>query len=153
MDANTDVSNRVLTIERTFNAPRALVFKMWTQPEHMARWWGCGYMKHIEVSADLRVGGQFRAAMTLDDDSSHVIVGKYLEIDQPTHLSFTWWVENGAAGSETVVTIDLSEDGGKTHMSFRHGTFDEADMCAGHGEGWTVSFDRLEALFNASAKQ
>jgi uncharacterized protein YndB with AHSA1/START domain len=147
MDANSDAAARTLTISRTFNAPRSLVFKMWTQPEHIVRWWGCDYMSAIDVTNDLRVGGAFRAAMTLDDGSLHVIVGKYLEISEPDRLSFTWWVENGSAGGETVVTVSLEEDGDRTLMTFHHAIFDEPDMCTGHREGWTSSFTRLDALF------
>lgn len=146
MDAGIDTSSRVLEITRTFKAPRALVFKVWTQPEHIARWWGCGYMVENKVTNDLRVGGAFRSDMTLDDGTHQVIVGKYLEIDEPARLSFTWNWESGLLGTETVVSITLEEQGADTVMTMRHEVFDTTDLCTAHSEGWTASLDRLAEL-------
>lgn len=147
MDSGTDTKARELVITRTFKAPRALVFKAWTQPEHMARWWGCDHMQQNRVTNDLRIGGAFQSDMTLADGSRHVISGTYLDIDEPNRLSFTWTWRNGdAKGSDTVVTIDLEDDGDGTRMSFRHSFFDTVEECDGHREGWTASFDRLAEL-------
>lgn len=150
MDANTDVSTRELTIERTFNAPRALVFKMWTQPEHIVRWWGCPATKKIDLTNDLRVGGAIRAEMHLEDGALHVVVGSYLEINEPESLSFTWNWENGELGSETVVTVVLEESGEQTKMTLTHRVFDTTELRDLHGEGWTESLGRLEACLQAS---
>ncbi len=146
MDANTDVSNRELTITRHFNAPRALVFKAWTQPEHIARWWGCNDTQKIHVESDLRVGGSLRAEMTLKDGTLHVVIGTYLEIDEPDRLSFTWDWESGGLGTETVVTITLEDAGEQTKMTMVHRLFDTRDMRDLHGEGWAASIERLEAF-------
>ena len=151
MDARTDAGLRELEIVRTFKAPRGLVFKMWTQPEHIARWWGCGYMTDNKVTNDFRVGGTYRVEMTLEDGSLHVITGTYLDIAEPERLSFTWNVPSGMAGSETVVTIALEDDGDDTKMTLRHAVFDAADMCDAHNMGWTTSFDRLETLLAEAA--
>jgi uncharacterized protein YndB with AHSA1/START domain len=143
MDANTDTAMRELTMTRTFDAPRALVFKAWTQPEHLARWMGCEHTVKINVTCDLKVGGDLRVEMTLDDGTLHVVIGKYLEIDAPERLSFTWDWENGGLGTETVVSIDLEEAGGKTLMTMSHRLFDATELRDLHGEGWTASMDRL----------
>lgn len=149
MDANTDIRSRELTLTRTFDAPRALVFKMWTQPEHMARWWGCGGTTRNKITTDLRVGGAIRSEMTLDDGTLHVVVGKYLEIDDPERVSFTWDWESGGLGTETMVTVTLDEHDGKTLMTMVHTLFDTTELRDLHGEGWTTSLERLDAYLAA----
>lgn len=143
MDATIDTPTRELVLSRTFDAPRALVFKAWTQPEHMARWWGCDHTVKNKVTNDFRVGGGFRSEMTLDDGTLHVVIGKYVEIDAPARLSFTWDWESGGLGSETLVEIDLEEEDGKTVMTFRHSLFASTELRDAHSSGWTASFDRL----------
>ncbi|MCK5777857.1 MAG: SRPBCC domain-containing protein [Rhodospirillales bacterium] len=151
MDASTDTTTRVLTMTRTFDAPRALVFKMWTQPEHMARWWGCDQTCNNRIRNDLRVGGVIRSEMTLEDGTLHVVVGKYLEIDEPERVSFTWDWENGGLGTETVVTVTLEEVDGKTEMTMVHTLFDTTELRDLHGEGWGRSFARLDAYLPEAA--
>ena len=138
-------SDRELTINRTFNAPPALIFKMWTQPEHIARWWGCTTCRSVDVRADARPGGAFEAVMTLADGTVHTIFGTFKEVREFTHLAFTWsWRrDDGSRGSDTVVTVDLAKDGDKTALTLHQAVFDEPDECSGHIEGWTASLDRL----------
>lgn len=145
MDANTEIAKRELTMTRTFDAPRALVFKAWTQPEHIVRWWGCPQTQKIDFTNDLRVGGELRAEMSLEDGTLHVVIGTYLEIDEPERLSFTWDWESGGLGTETVVTIVLEEVGDQTRMTMTHRLFDTTELRDLHNEGWTESLGRLEA--------
>lgn len=145
MDDGTKPKLNELVITREFNAPRALVFKAWTQPEHVARWWGCDHMRENKFTNDLRVGGGFRSAMTLEGGIEHVISGTYLEIDAPERLQFTWtWKNDGGEGSNSLVTIVLEEIGDKTRMVFRHERFETVEECDSHREGWTASFERLD---------
>jgi uncharacterized protein YndB with AHSA1/START domain len=146
MDGQTETASRELEITRIFDAPRSLLFKVWTEPEHMARWWGCNYMVTNKVTNDLRAGGAFRSEMTLEDGALHIVVGKYLEISAPERLSFTWGWEGGAMGTETVVTLTFKEQGDKTVMTFHQSLFDTADLCTAHNEGWNASFNRLSVL-------
>lgn len=151
MDANTDTALRALTITRTFDAPRALVFKAWTEAEHIARWWGCPQTQSIKVMNDLREGGAIRAEMTLDDGALHIVVGTYLEIAPPERLSFTWNWEHDEMASDTIVTITLEEVAAGTEMTLHHAIFDTTELRDAHGEGWTRSLERLESLVAASA--
>ncbi len=151
MDAQTDTNLRVLTMTRVFAAPRSLVFKVWTQPEHMVRWWGCPAMVDNKVTNDFRVDGWFRSEMTLDSGVQHVIIGRYLEIDEPERLSFTWNWESGGLGTETVVRLSFIEQGPNTLMTLNQSLFDSVDLCVAHSEGWNASFDRLVALLENGA--
>lgn len=144
MDDGTRPEPQALVIERSFDAPRALLFKVWTDPAHMARWWGCDYMTNNKIVNDLRVGGDFESKMTLADGSNHIISGRYLEIDAPARLKFTWtWVNGDQKGSDSIVTVDLKEDGDATRMTLRHERFATVEECDSHREGWTASVDRL----------
>ena len=52
-----DARQRALTITRVFEAPRALVYKMWTEPHHMKRWWGPRGYATLSAQVDMRLGG------------------------------------------------------------------------------------------------
>ena len=151
MDVRTDSRTHELLIERTFKAPPALLFKMWTEPEHIARWWGCPMMRANKVRNDLRVGGGFRSEMTLEDGVLHAIFGTYRVIEPPKLLSFSWTWENETMGrgNETLVTITLTEEGEGTKMTLRHQFFEDAEICNQHHEGWSTSVDRLAGLLDA----
>ncbi len=59
----TEADDRVLAITRVFDAPQALVFKVWSAPEHLARWWGPRGFTVISFEADVRPGGAFASAL------------------------------------------------------------------------------------------
>lgn len=145
---------RVLVITRLLDAPPSLVFKVWTEPEHIARWWGCGQTQAATVSkCDLRPGGAWRVVMRLADGGEHRVCGVYREIVAPERLAFTWaWEDaDGNLGHETLVTLTFAERGSKTEMTLRHAVFETTEMRDLHGEGWTVSLDRLAAYLATAA--
>jgi len=146
MDAQIDTDARELVMVREFAAPISLMFKVWTQPEHMARWWGCPAVDSVKVTADLRVGGKYRAVMQLSDGNVHRVTGAYREIVEPDRISFTWaWEDaDGNPGHETLVTVTLRAKGDKTEMTLRHAIFETAEACNLHHEGWSTSFERLD---------
>jgi uncharacterized protein YndB with AHSA1/START domain len=147
-------AERELTIRRTFDAPRALVFRVWTEPQHLAQW-SCpqGFIL-TENRGDLRVGGVFSACMRSPDGSDHRLRGVYREIVAPERLVFTHaWVDaNGTPGPETLVTVTLAERNGRTEMTFHQGIFDSVAARDGHQHGWTSCFERLAELLAALAR-
>jgi uncharacterized protein YndB with AHSA1/START domain len=146
-------AERVLLITRLLDAPRRLVFKAWTEPEHVVRWWGCAGSTVTTFKRDLRPGGEYRVLMRLDDGTDHRVRGVYREIVEPERLVFTWAWEDAAGhlGHETLVTVTLVERGGKTEMTLRHAVFESTDMRDLHGLGWNASFDRLVAYLAGGA--
>jgi uncharacterized protein YndB with AHSA1/START domain len=133
-----------LTITRTFNAPAALVFKAWTQAEHLVRWLGPKSHPAREVEVDFREGGAWRACLRSPDGEDLWMGGQYREISPPDRLvlTFAW----DSTGFETVVTIRLEEVGERTVMHFHQAPFASVDSRDSHNEGWSSSFDRLEAF-------
>lgn len=146
MDGVTERTTHDLTLERHFKAPPALMFKVWTQAEHLARWWGCGESTVGEVKTDPRVGGRFKVEMLMEDGSSNVLTGEYRAVDPNDYLEFTWNWEEGqaAAGEETLVTITFKPQGDGTDIVLNHQRFVDTDMRDAHGMGWGSGFDRLD---------
>jgi uncharacterized protein YndB with AHSA1/START domain len=130
-----------LTITRSFNAPAALVFKAWTQAEHLVRWLGPKSHPAREVEVDFREGGAWRACLRSPDGEDLWMGGQYREISPPDRLvlTFAW----DSTGFETVVTIRLEEVGERTVMHFHQAPFASVDSRDSHNEGWSSSFDRL----------
>ena len=138
-------AERVLVITRVFNAPRELVFKAWTNPDHARHWWGPSHHPATYIEMDARPGGKWRACLESTENGSELWHhGVFREVVAPERLSFTFvWEEEGERGLETLVTITFADQDGKTLMTFRHEPFQSIAERDGHNGGWTSTFDRL----------
>lgn len=143
---NEAATAREITLTREFDAPRDLVWQAWTDPEHLARWWGPpGRSTPADsITVELRPGGTFRLS-SIDDERGDdmVTLGTFREVVEPERLV----VEEAAEDSwheGAVSEITLSElDDGRTEMRFR-ATVHTTDEMIGMAEaGITASFDRL----------
>ena len=142
----TGPADRQLVITRVFDAPRGLVFKAWTEPEHLERWQGAP--RGFAVTAhqmEVRPGGAYRVCMRSPEGVDHWLQGVYREIVEPERLVFThvWLDAQGRPGKETLVTITFAERGGKTELTLHQVGFKSVESRDGHKEGWTSTFDRL----------
>jgi uncharacterized protein YndB with AHSA1/START domain len=157
MDAkfrNSASAERELVIRRTFNAPRELVFRAWTELQLLAQWSCPRGFSFTEQSGELRVGGTFAATMRSPEGTEHRLRGVYREIVPPERLVFThWWVdERGSPGPETLVTVTLTEHHGRTEMMFHQGIFASVAAREGHEQGWQGCFERLEELLHEAQR-
>lgn len=143
--ATTEPANRVLVIERIFDAPRELVFKAWTDPEHLVRWYGPRGFTLPSCKLDLRLGGNWRCCMLSAEGAEHWVQGTFREIVEPERLAFTWAHENanGTLNHETLVTVTLVDLGDKTKLILRQAIFESASARDEHQHGWTSSMERL----------
>jgi len=151
MDArvrNNADAERELIIRRTFDAPRELVFRAWTEPQLLAQWSCPRGFTCSENRGELRVGGAFSACMRSPEGTEHRLRGVYREIVPPERLVFThcWVDERGTPGPETLVTVILAERGGRTEMMFHQGLFASIAARDGHEQGWTSCFEQLAEL-------
>jgi len=80
MNQENDIEKRTLTINRTFNAPRKLVWEAWIQPEHIANWWGPRGMKTNIKKHDFRVGRAWEYTMAMPDGKDFISHGIYSKI-------------------------------------------------------------------------
>jgi uncharacterized protein YndB with AHSA1/START domain len=119
-------------MERVFDAPRELVWKVLTEAEHIPNWWGLRDRPMTVVEMDVRVGGTWRW-VTSDSDGNEVpFTGEYLEIVPPERLVNTemFDVEPFNAGEPAIVTQILEDLGGRTRLISRS-RFSSADILEG----------------------
>lgn len=138
-------ADRELVITRIFDAPRSLVFKLWTQPEHLVRWWGPRDFTTPSATMDVRLGGAYRTCIRSPEGKDHWMRGIYREITPPERLVFTfaWEDEDGQPGPETLVTVIFAEHDGKTKLTFHQAVFETVTARDEHEGGWTECLDRL----------
>jgi uncharacterized protein YndB with AHSA1/START domain len=147
---------RELVIARVIEAPRALVFKMWTDPTHVAQWWGPHGFTNPLCKLDVRPGGAIRIDMRGPDGRVYPMTGVYQEIIEPQRLVFTSAAldENGKPLFDVLNTVTFADQGGKTIQTLRarvvKSTAGAAPYLEGMGAGWTQSLERLEAHLRRS---
>lgn len=140
-----------LVMRRLLDAPRNLVFRAWTEPERLTRWWGPQGFTIPHCRMDVREGGSWRTCMRSPEGKDHWVQGRYEEIDPPSRLAFSWaWEgDDGEPGHETSVVISLREQGGKTMMTMRQRVFESIKSRDSHQWGWNSTFDKLAAYLRA----
>src|SRR5690242_17475058 len=109
-------SDREIRIERVFDAPAALVFKAWTTPEYVSRWWGDPEAPVVLCDIDLRPGGAWRYVTRNADGSEFGWHGVYSVVDAPDRL-VTTEVFEGFPDAEAQNTLTLTERDGVTTMT------------------------------------
>lgn len=143
--------DRTLVVTRLLAAPPGLVFKMWTEAEHVARWFGCEGSTVVSFQRDLRPGGEWRLHLRTADGGDHRVRGVYREIAPPRRLAFTWaWVDDGGPGHRTLVTVTLAARGRKTEMTLHHAVFESTEARDLHRDGWAASLDRLAGYLKSA---
>lgn len=152
-------SDREIVITRVFAAPRELVWKAWTDPEHMKRWWGPKDYTCPACKIDLRIGGKYLFCMRGSDGQDIWSTGVYRELVAPERIvctdSFSDEKGNIVPAThygmgddiplEMLVTVTLVEHGGKTTMTLRHAGLPAGTMSEMADAGWNESFDKLAA--------
>jgi uncharacterized protein YndB with AHSA1/START domain len=145
---------REIVISRTFDAPREIVWEAWTDPRHLARWWGPdGFAARVR-ELDLRVGGTFLLHLRGPDGRDYPCKGIYREIVKPERIVWLGVPEDGhpcGAGlpPRAIVTVTFKPAGGRTELTIHtrlESTSDrEAAITHGYFQGWTQSLARLAA--------
>jgi uncharacterized protein YndB with AHSA1/START domain len=100
-------------ITRRFAAPRHLVYRAWTTPELIRRWWHANRGEVTDIAVDLRVGGQWRYVMIADGGFEVAFHGEYLEIVPDTKL-VTTEIYEGAPEHPAQTTATFEDDGDGT---------------------------------------
>jgi len=141
-----EIEERTLVLSRMFDAPRALVFKVWTQPEHLARWWGPRGYTLISYKADVRAGGTFRFGTRSPENTEHWAHGTYREVTPPDRLVFitAWENPDGSPKHETIVTLTFAEQDGKTKLTLKQTLFESVTSRDLHRGGWSTTLDMLD---------
>jgi uncharacterized protein YndB with AHSA1/START domain len=144
---NEQTHGLVLELGCVVGAPRDRVFGLLTEPAELARWWGPQGFTTPEIQLDLGVGAGYRFTMQPPDGEAFHLSGRFLDVDPPSSLSYTFsWDEPHPDDRETVVRISLSAAGQATKVSLTQGEFATDERLELHRNGWTDAFEKLRAL-------
>lgn len=141
-------ARRAFTLNRVLDAPRAMVFRAFIEPERMKMWWAPRGFRILSCALDLREGGAWRMRIKSDETGAvQTEVGTYRNINEPERLVFThaWVRANGTLTPPTLVTVDFIERGGRTEVSFTQSDFFSQEFCQSHEDGWSSSLEKLTA--------
>jgi uncharacterized protein YndB with AHSA1/START domain len=145
LEIDQEIEERTLVLSRIFDAPRDLVYKVWTQPEHLARWWGPRGFTLLSYKADVRVGGSYRFGTRSPQGSEHWAHGVYREVAPPERLVLThaWEHPDGKPKHETIMTLTFAEQGDKTKLTLKQTLFESVTSRDLHRGGWSSTLDML----------
>ncbi len=141
---------RDLILTRSFNAPRELVFRLWTDPKHLAQWWGPKCFTNPVCDVNAKFGGMLRIVMRGPNGVEHMISGIFQEVEPPERLVFTNNVtdKNGNILIEGLTTVTFEEAAGRTKIklitSAAGSAATAAAMMKGMDAGWSQSLDKLQ---------
>lgn len=148
MTAQETRTEITLNLTRTYSAPRDDVFRAWTEPEALKRWFAPSDEFSTPIAeVDLRVEGAYRIGMKPpDQEDMFIVVGTYREVQPPERLVFTWSWEEGMDVGETLVTVEFRDLGGSTEVVLTHELFPNEQARDKHNEGWSGCLERLEKI-------
>ena len=142
-------SDTQILITRDFDAPRDLVWRAWTEPELIRRWWSGDKGEVTSIANDLRVGGVWRWVMRANPGFEVAFHGEYLEIELDERLVRTEVFE-GAPDAGAVSTVSLADAGGRTTVTIlvQHSSRQNRDahLNSGMDSGMQSSLALLEEV-------
>jgi len=149
-----------LTLTRTFNAPRDLVFRAWTDPELLSQWWGPNGVTTPVCEVDAVIGGKLNIVMLAGEELGPMagaewpMTGVYREITPPEKIVYDASpVVEGQPIMDTLNTVTFEEENGKTkltlHIAVTRITPAADGPLAGMEMGWNQSLDKLVSYVNA----
>jgi len=111
------LTDREIVQRRTFNAPRDLVFEMWTDPNHIAQWWGPDGFTTTVHEMDVRPGGVWRFIMHAPDGTAYNEKVVYHEVTKPQRLVYTHGSDDENDPEEFLTTVTFEDRGGQTEVT------------------------------------
>lgn len=139
-----------LDVDRILPAPPGRVFEAWTTPQAIKFWFGGTETVVDDVQVDLRVGGHYTIRYRDEGGGEAVVTGKYLRVEPPRRLMFSWTMKSGSfVVDENVVTVEFRDLGGRTRVQLTHEPFSDPDVRDLHGQGWTVCLIALDQLLES----
>lgn len=153
----TSTAGSEIVITRVFDAPRGQVWKAWTDPGQLMRWWAPKDCTTTFCKVDLRPGGKFHYCMRIPDGREIWGIGIYREIVAPALLVYTdsfadaqgnpvppaHYGMSASHPAEALVTINFEEHEGKTRLTLRHTIPVSVEERKGTEQGWSEMLDRL----------
>jgi uncharacterized protein YndB with AHSA1/START domain len=136
-----------LEFKRVLPAAPPEVFRLFADPDELARWWGPAGFSVASLDFNPAVGSSYRIEMQPPEGDAFYLTGEFREVDPPTRLSFTFvWEPPDPDDVETVVELSFRETDDATEVDFRQGTFKTEERRELHRSGWGDSFEKVEAI-------
>ena len=160
MEAEARRPETEILVERLLDAPRELVWKVWSDPQHLAAWSGPEAFTTRVLEHDFRPGGQWLYVMTGPDGRDYPVLGTFQEIDPPARIVTTDDFDEGfevpgvpELPRGLITTVLFEERGGKTALTARVSlpTLEDRRRLVEMGwlDGWHSSLDCLSAHLRA----
>jgi uncharacterized protein YndB with AHSA1/START domain len=140
-------------VERHYPVAAAKVWRAWTDPQALSRWFGAAGRPDAvtEAEVDLRVGGRYRMVSRLPGGETYDVSGEYQEVVPHRRLVFTWaWQSTPDRVSR--VSIDFVERDGGTDLHFVHDRFFDEQARISHEHGWQPAFERIDGYLQADTE-
>jgi len=131
-----------LVMTRVFDAPRALVWEVWSKPQHMKQWFGPDGFTVPSCEIDFRPGGVFKFVFRGPDGNQFPSDGEYVDIEPPSRLV---WKAVIHGGLEVWTEVKFEEQAGKTKLTVHQKFSFESPATRGAPMGWTQTLDHLAA--------
>jgi uncharacterized protein YndB with AHSA1/START domain len=150
LTAVSPAADRELVFTRSFDAPRNLVFEMWTHPDHLARWWGPDGFTLTTIDMDVRAGGTWRFIMHGPDGTDYRNRVVYEEVSPPERLVYRHVPEKDTEPIDFQVTATFVARGPRTDLTMRMifptaAALQHVVKTYGADQGATQTLGRLEA--------
>lgn len=135
-----------LRITRRYPVPPEKVWRAWTEPQALVRWFGPAETDNVaSAELDVREGGTYSIAFSTTDGQSHRVGGVYQEVVPMRKLVFSWaWQSTPERVS--LVSVELRPIPEGTELLFVHERFFDQAARDNHARGWTGTFAKLDAL-------
>lgn len=157
-----DVDSRLVTITRTLDAPRDLVFRMWSNPELLTRWYAPRRCRLEVLHFDFRQGGEFRFRIREPDGSGCLCSAIFTQISEPERIVYTMcfsgeqgrFVPASSVGADpdwpdrTTVTVTFVEENGRTTMTLHQTVPESVAKRTGAYPSWVEMLERLSEEVN-----
>jgi uncharacterized protein YndB with AHSA1/START domain len=151
------VDSRLVTITRTLDAPRELVFRLWSRPELLTRWYAPRRCRLEVLSFDFREGGEFRYRIREPDGSGCLCSSIFTEIAAPERIVYTMWFSDEQGGfvtaksagadpdwpDRTTVTVTFVENDGRTTLTLHQTVPESVAKRTGAYPSWVEMLERL----------
>ena len=132
-----------LELKRSYPVAPEKVWRAWTDPQALKKWWApqSGVVGSVEL--DVRVGGRYRIVFGGPDGNANEVAGVYREVTPNRRLSFTWSWPRTTPERESLVIIEFRKAGEGTELKFRHEQFFDDAARDNHNRGWSAALDKL----------
>jgi uncharacterized protein YndB with AHSA1/START domain len=139
----------VLEIERLLHAARSIVWKAFTEPVQLAKWWGPNGFTIPSLESDARVGERYRIEMQPPGGDAFYLSGEFRDVAAPARLEYTFaWEDPDPDDVESLVRLTFQEVGESTEVLLNQAPFKTEARRELHRDGWNDSFDKLEHLLS-----